>query len=141
MLPAVDTKRDNTTGPAEVEEYAFSQEELDIRFKDVVVRALAPPRHEKEVESPSMDDSNKKFRTYLLGLWLLSNAILTAVILNLNNYRPHDKIKDEMDERKENQQIYFKVILWSTFGLAFFRFVGCVLYWIKRNTVRWFRRS
>ncbi|WFD35850.1 chitin synthase [Malassezia cuniculi] len=140
-LPAVDTTRNSESAPAEAEEYAFTQQEIDARFKDVVARALAPHRPDTHTEPPSIDDSNKKFRTRLLAFWLLCNALLTAVILNLNGYSPNDKLDDEAHQRKLNQQIYFKVILWSTFGLTLVRFIGCVLYWLQRNTTRWFRST
>ena len=50
MLPALDTKRETEATSAEVEEYTFTQEEIDMRFKDVVARALAPRRNEKQSE-------------------------------------------------------------------------------------------
>jgi len=147
-LPAVDTHRaeraaedTGDTGDAEAEVVVYSQEELDVRFRDVVMRAVAPHRPEKKREAPSMDDSNKTFRSRLLAFWLLTNGLLTAVVLNLENYHPNDSPNKQHEQQTANQQVYFKIVLWSTFGLAFFRFLGCLVYWFRRNTTRWFRRS
>ena len=61
--------------------------------------------------------------------------------MNLYNYHPHMKLDEEQDEGRKNQQIYFKIILWSTFGLAFVRFVGSTLYMCKRHLTCCFRRT
>ncbi|KOS14038.1 chitin synthase [Malassezia pachydermatis] len=114
------------------EEAALSQEELDTRFQDVVSRAMSPYHVEHEKSTPTMDDGNRTFRTRLVALWLLTNAFLVALIMNLYDYQPHAKLDDE---------IYFKVILWSTFSMALFRFIGCLVFWIRRQSTKWFVRS
>ena len=133
-LPSVQTKAQDQ--PDMVEEVAMDQGDIDMHFKKVVDRAVAPFHHERERSEKTTDDSYKTFRTRLVAFWLLSNAILVAVIMNLYTYRPNEKLDDEVSEGRDNQEIYFKVILWSTFGLAFFRFVGCVLFWIHHLAVR-----
>jgi len=119
-----------------VEEVALTQEALDLRFREVVARAVSPFPRTSEESAPTMDDSNKTFRTRLVAFWLLTNAILVAVIMNLYSYRPHEKLDTEAREGRQNQEIYFKVMLWSTFGLVFFRFAGCVLFWLRRQMTR-----
>ena len=119
-----------------MEEVALTQEALDLRFRDVVARAVSPFPRISEESTPTMDDSNKTFRTRLVAFWLLTNAILVAVIMNLYSYRPREKLDTEAREGRQNQEIYFKVMLWSTFGLAFFRFMGCVLFWLRRQMTR-----
>ena len=133
-LPSVQSKAQDQ--PDMVEEVAMDQGDIDMHFKKVVDRAVAPFHHERERSEKTTDDSYKTFRTRLVAFWLLSNAILVAVIMNLYTYRPNEKLDDEVSEGRDNQEIYFKVILWSTFGLAFFRFVGCVLFWIHHLAVR-----
>ncbi|WFD32423.1 chitin synthase [Malassezia sp. CBS 17886] len=139
-LPAVDTTKQPSEGAA-AEENVYNQDELDERFQVVVTRAVAPYKRDSHVDKPSVDDENRTFRTRLVALWLLSNAVLVAVIMNLYSYHPHMKLDQEQNQGQRNQRIYFKVILWSTFGMTFFRFVGCVIYWAKRNTTRWFHKS
>ena len=40
------------------------------------MRAVAHHDETEEIETPSMDDLNKTFRTRFLTIWLLMNAIL-----------------------------------------------------------------
>ena len=139
-LPAVNTKKETNESDM-AEEVAVDQADLDSRFRAVVMRAIAPYRYEKDERRASADDSNKTFRTRFVAFWLLTNAILVAVVMNLYNYHPHMKLDEEQDEGRKNQQIYFKIILWSTFGLAFVRFVGSTLYMCKRHLTCCFRRT
>ena len=152
-LPTVDLakrKSTNANANAVVEELAYDQEDLDERFRGVVDRAIKPYHYERTVDRPTIDDSNRTFRTRLVTLWLLTNAALVAVIMNLYDYHPREKLDDEATQGQHNQQIYFKVILWSTFGvrapacspqMAAFRFVGFLVYWLRRQTTRWFTKT
>lgn len=135
-LPSVTTQAEHGDT---VEEVAPSQTDIDLHFKDVVDRAVAPFARAHTRTQSTLDDSYKTFRTRLVALWLLSNAVLVAVIMNLYAYTPHKKLDDEVSQGRHNQQIYFKVILWSTFGLAFVRFVGSVLFWLIQGAWRWSR--
>ncbi|WFD00403.1 chitin synthase [Malassezia yamatoensis] len=141
-LPSVDlAKRRSLHAKAVVEEMAYDQDTIDERFHGVVKRAIRPYRKESPVEKSNLDDSNRTFRTRLVALWLFTNAALVAAIMNLYSYHPHEGLQQEASEGQTNQQIYFKVILWSTFGMAAFRFIGFLLYWIQRQIFRWFRKS
>lgn len=115
-LPSVDTSKKTSEGGA-VEEVAYDQADLDERFRGVVSRAIKPYEKEHTVDRPTPDDSNKTFRTRLVAFWLLTNAILVAVVMNLYSYSPHEKLDKEASQGQQNQQYYFKVILWSTFGV------------------------
>jgi hypothetical protein len=93
-------------------------------------------------------DQNRTFRTRLVIAWLLSNAGLAIVISSINGL---DKTKllveaclpggdaqlAEMNrtcivnalntdsrEVQSKQQVYFKYLLWATFGLSSVRFIG-----------------
>lgn len=115
-LPTVDIAKRRSTN-AVVEELAYDQDDLDERFQGVVNRAIKPYRHERTVDRPTPDDSNRTFRTRLVAFWLLTNAVLVAVIMNLYEYKPKEKIDEEVSQGQKNQQTYFKVILWSTFAV------------------------
>ncbi|PKI85609.1 Chs2p [Malassezia vespertilionis] len=133
-LPAVhSTAAQNDKANNVVEECAYDQDTLDERFQGVVTRALAPYSRDHTKDRPTEEDSNKTFRTRLVALWLLSNAILVAVVMNLYEYTPRKKLDEEMQEGQDNQQIYFK--------MAFARFVGSCAYWLQWNATRWFRRT
>lgn len=71
-----------------------------------------------------MDDQNKTFRTRLVSVWMLSNAVLAIAIQNINGMP--DLSDPEADEKalRAKQNFYFAVILYSTFGLSMVRFIG-----------------
>lgn len=139
-LPSVDTKKDKAE-PGTVEEIEREQADIDNNFKEVVSRAVAPMAAVDTVEKPTADDSNKTFRTRLVAFWLLTNGALTVAIENVNGLHNGESDSQVEAGQKDKQTIYFSIILWTTFGLSFFRFLGCLYYWIKRNTTRWFRKT
>lgn len=74
-----------------------------------------------------MDDENKTFRTRLVSFWMLSNAGLAIAIETLNGLPDSDSVATNEQELEKKQNIYFQVILYSTFVLAFVRFCGVSL--------------
>lgn len=70
-----------------------------------------------------IQDKNKTFRTRLVAVWMLSNAGLAITIQSLNGTPSGDEAKDQK-QLQAKQHVYFAILLWSTFGLAFVRFIG-----------------
>lgn len=99
------------------------QEDVDAAFKETVTRAMTKVKVEEAVEKPSMDDSNKTFRTRLVALWMLSNASLAIAIENLNGL-PSANLAEDQKDLTNKQNTYFAFILYSTAGLASVRFTG-----------------
>ncbi|CAO1630332.1 unnamed protein product [Parajaminaea phylloscopi] len=142
-LPSVDTKKDKAEGggAGTVEEVERRQEDIDDNFKDVVSRAVAPLRVNNVSEKPTMDDSNKTFRTRLLAIWLLCNGALVVAIENINGTNTGLTQKQIDAQQSNKQSTYFAIILWSTFGLSAFRFIGALWFWICRQSTRCFRKT
>ena len=121
-LPSVSSKK---TKDAEVvvEDTTRNKEDLDATFKETVTRALTKLETKEVIEKPTMDDENKTFRTRLVAFWMLSNAALAVAIQNLNGIaiagQPVDPKKLTL-----KQNIYFSVILYSTFALSLVKFIG-----------------
>jgi chitin synthase len=93
-------------------------------------------------------DQNRTFRTRLVIAWLLSNAGLAIVISSINGLDQTKLLVEaclpggdaqlaEMNrtcivtalntdsrEVQSKQQVYFKYLLWATFGLSSVRFIG-----------------
>lgn len=89
-----------------------------------MTRAVTKIEVKDVVEKPTMDDQNKTFRTRLVAFWMLTNAGLAVAIENINGLTtPADAVEDE-NELRDKQNIYFAVILYSTFALAAVRFCG-----------------
>ncbi|KAG8689825.1 Chitin synthase, class 2 [Ceratobasidium sp. 423] len=134
VLPSVSsTKKEGAT--AVVEDTEKMQEDVDAAFEETVKRAVAKLEVKEEIERPTMDDSNKTFRTRLVACWMLSNAGLSVLIAQTNGYRTTET------DQKKIQNAYFSVILWCTFGLSMVRFIGCLYYFIRRNLFRMCRRN
>jgi len=137
-LPSVSSK----TKDAEtvVEDTHKPQEDVDAAFKETVTRAITKVQIKEVVEKPTLDDQNKTFRTRLVAFWMLSNAGLAVAIENINGLET-GSVSEEEKQLQLKQNIYFAIILYSTFGLAAVRFVGCVFYFLRRNLFRWCRRN
>ncbi|KAI0729316.1 glycosyltransferase family 2 protein [Fomitopsis betulina] len=138
-LPSVSSKKTKDADVV-VEDVSRNKEDLDAHFKETVTRAVTKLEVVEEIEKPTMDDENKTFRTRLVAFWMLTNATLAVSIDNLNGLSSGDAETDDADLRKK-QNMYFAVILYSTFGLAAVRFTGCLYYFFKRNLFRCCRRN
>ena len=156
-LPSVSSKK---TKDAEVvvEDTTRNKEDLDASFKETVTRALTKLDTKEVIEKPTMDDENKTFRTRLVAFWMISNATLAISIESLNGLSSGDESTDDATLRKK-QNIYFSVLLYSTFALALVKFCGvsvparvfprpcadsspqCLFYWFRRNMFRCCRRN
>ena len=156
-LPSVSSSKGKNEEAAVVQDTERVQEDLDAVFKETVTRAVTKLEVKDVPEKPSMDDQNKTFRTRLVVFWMLTNAALAIAIENINGLPSSNATLDEEDLRAK-QNDYFAFILFSTFGLSLFRFIGvrsfclnlgsasqcpiqCLWYFFKRNLFACFRRS
>jgi chitin synthase len=140
-LPSVSSSKGKNEEAAVVQDTERVQEDLDAVFKETVSRAVAKLDVKEVPEKPSMDDSNKTFRTRLVVFWMLTNAGLAVAIENINGLQSSDNETTEENDLRKKQNIYFAFILYSTFALSAVRFMGCLFYFFKRNLFRCCRRS
>jgi len=141
-LPSVSSSKSKDADAAPVVEDTHRiQEDVDAAFKETVTRAVTKIEVKEEIEKPTMDDQNKTFRTRLVAFWMLTNAGLAVAIENINGLTTAADAVQDATELQTKQNIYFAVILYSTFGLAAVRFTGCLWYWFKRNLFRCCRRN
>ena len=157
-LPSVSSSKGKDTEAAVVEDTERVQEDLDAVFKETVTRAVTKVEVTEVVEKPTMDDSNKTFRTRLVAFWMLSNAGLAVAIENINGLQNTSDATADENKLRLKQNTYFAIILYSTFGLSLVRFIGvrdlsiewfdctndcsqCLWYFFKRNLFRCCRRS
>ena len=125
VLPSVSSKK-GKSDEAVVEEATRNKEDLESSFKETVTRALTKLEVKETVEKPTMDDQNRTFRTRLVAFWMLSNATLAVAIENLNGLPSNNEATNDAT-LQHKQNVYFTVILLSTFLLASVRFVGVSL--------------
>ena len=160
-LPSVSSSKAKDADAQVIEDTERVQEDLDAIFKETVTRAVSKLEVKDEVEKPTMDDQNKTFRTRLVAFWMLSNAALAVAIENINGLTNDTDTTTDEQELRTKQNIYFAVILYSTFALSVVRFAGvrhhlplfsfqrsnicqslqCLFYFFKRNLFRCCRRS
>ena len=79
-LPSANTTKASDGKVAVIEEPDKPQADIDQQFEVTVKRALAPYVEPKVVESKTLEDSYKSFRTKLVTAWIFSNAILSLAI-------------------------------------------------------------
>ncbi len=140
-LPVVDTKMAKSSEPGTVEEIEQLQNDIDANFQAVVQRAVAPFQPVSTIENPTVDDSNKTFRTHLVAFWLVTNGALTIAIEFVNGLHsgePPDMIENWEHSKKA---MYFRILLYVTIGLSLFRFLGFLVYLLKRNLTRCCRKT
>lgn len=123
VLPSVSSKSKDTEAGV-VEDHTRVQEDVDSAFKETVTRALAKIVKKEEIEKPTMDDQNKTFRTRLVALWMITNAALAIAIADNNAPRNEDDPEADLLHLQKKQNIYFSIILYTTFVLALIRFLG-----------------
>jgi len=119
-LPSATTKKEDGKG-AVIEEIDRPQEDIDSQFESTVKRALKPFVPEIEVESKTLEDSYKSFRTKLLICWIFSNAILAISITSdsVDAFGFGDKASVRTAK-------FFTVLLYATAVLSCIRFIGCM---------------
>lgn len=127
VLPSAKAQRDDKTDDTFIEEVQAAQEDIDANFEKVVRRTLTPFKEEVVNEKPSLEDEYRSFRTKLVISWMLSNALLAAVMTSVNF------ANDGGQNTKARTALYFKLILFATAGLAAVRFIGCVTYLAQRG--------
>ncbi|KAE9410457.1 glycosyltransferase family 2 protein [Gymnopus androsaceus JB14] len=140
-LPSVSSSKTKDADAPVVEDTTRMQEDVDAAFKETVTRAVTKVEIKEVPEKPTMDDENKTFRTRLVAFWMLSNAGLAIAIETLNGLPSSNSVSQNDAQLEKKQNIYFMVILYSTFLLSFVRFCGCLFYFFKRNLFRWCRRN
>ncbi|KAF8812402.1 glycosyltransferase family 2 protein [Phlegmacium glaucopus] len=136
-LPSVSSSKAKGADTAVVEDQAQVQADVDANFRETVTRAITRIEAKDVPEKPTMDDQNKTFRTRLVAMWMLTNAGLAIAIENINGLPG----SNDQAVLRQRQNTYFAFILYSTFGLAAVRFLGCLFYFFKRNLFRCFRKN
>lgn len=79
-LPSAKIKKGGKPSSNFIEEVDKSQADIDSHFAKTVKLALMPFVEQVEGDERSLDDSYKTFRTNLVLLWTLSNAIIVLCI-------------------------------------------------------------
>jgi chitin synthase len=118
-------------------------DELDETYmNNIESLRVAPIVEDPIVHKKQKDDAYYAFiRTMTVLIWMLTNAILIAIVLEAAGLDKFTKKKAENADGSiaGNSEIFLSIILWIVAGLAAFRFVGCVLYLIFKafRPIKW----
>ncbi|KAI5295607.1 Chitin synthase, class 2 [Ascosphaera acerosa] len=135
VLPDAQTQKEDGGKAAVVEEIDKPQADIDSAFEATVKRALTPFVPPVEDNKKSLDDSYKSFRTRLVTLWIFSNA---ALVVGITSEDWHTFGFTSTSTNRTTK--YFAALLWSTAGLALFRFVGALWFLGKTGILCCFNR-
>jgi chitin synthase len=133
-LPSAQTMREDGKA-AVIEEIDRPQEDIDSQFESTVKRALVPYVPVPEVQTKSLEDSYKSFRTKLLMCWIFSNLILIVLIQS-----DSVDIFGFTETAAIRTQKFFVVLLYATAILSCIRFFGCVWFLGRSGIKCCFRR-
>jgi len=110
-------------------EVAVPTAETDINaaYEDAIhVLSTKPPKEEKKVDpATQQEDYYKTFRTNVLMVWVLSNALLAAIVVEATPKAGSGGASTAVNG-------YMSFILFSVAGLAFIRFLGSTAYLLVR---------
>ncbi|BFZ65301.1 Chitin synthase, class 2 [Saitoella coloradoensis] len=125
-LGIVNTQKD---GQVDVE-IPTKDADIDAAYSEalVVLQQPAPEVNQKRDAATKQEDYYKAFRTRVVLAWIISNAALVAVILNLGSSVNSVSISNSSSATS----VYMAILLWFVAGLSLFRFLGSVLYLIIR---------
>ncbi|KAJ5894972.1 CAZyme family GT2 [Penicillium taxi] len=123
-LPEAQTKKDAKS--TFVEEEEKPQIDIDTLFETTVKRALAPFVAPPDEDEPSIDDSFKAFRTWLVGAFIFSNLLMVLLI------QSHGIKQMCLDAGPTKRTLnYVLAVVWATIGLYLFRFIGSLFFLAK----------
>ncbi|CAA7263632.1 unnamed protein product [Cyclocybe aegerita] len=95
----------------------------------------------------AVEDSYKSFRTRMVALWLLSNAILAMAVENLGGWAnlnnpliTEEQIQLSRTRQAAGRRSYLARLGQLGYWLILLRFVGTVIYWGRSSILRWCRR-
>src|SRR5204863_1534129 len=83
---------------------------------------------------------NRAFRTYVVLVWMFTNAALVAIVLNAGGLQRLNvassstvaKVATNDSEESGTVKVYLFVVLWSVAALSGFKFIGAMWYKIHR---------
>ncbi|KIK24230.1 glycosyltransferase family 2 protein [Pisolithus microcarpus 441] len=101
--------------------------DINAAYEDAIrILSTKPPEEERNVDPATKPkDHYKTFRTNVLLVWTLSNALLAAVVISATPSPESGQVSKSVDG-------YMAFILFSVVGLAFVRFLGSMMYMLVR---------
>lgn len=116
-----------------------SEQELEESYMNIVEDLKVPAIPPVQIKTKKQDDDSyyALVRTITVLVWMLTNAILVAVVLATGGS------KDSTWSDYRNSTIFLTVILWVVCALAAFRLVGSVIYVLQKmfRPLKWWAKK
>lgn len=107
------------------------QEEINQSYLNQLEKIKKPQEDVKTDSKPSNEDYYAFVRSMTVLVWMFSNFVIVAVVLETGGFNQFDNSPAGVG--KENRsEVFLTVILWTVAFMAAFRFIGCVTYLILR---------
>ncbi|EIN12208.1 glycosyltransferase family 2 protein [Punctularia strigosozonata HHB-11173 SS5] len=108
-------------------EVPTEEKDINAAYEDAIhVLQSKPPKAESKPDPQTQqEDYYRQFRTNVLLVWTLSNALLAALVVSLTGSAASKSAQHTVNG-------YMSFILFSVAGLAFVRFCGSTLYMLIR---------
>ncbi|CAA7262411.1 unnamed protein product [Cyclocybe aegerita] len=103
-------------------------------------------RQESQMKA-EIEDLHKSFRTRVVILWLLSNAILAIAVENLGGWLNLNDPSITIEQvqlfhrgQTNGRRAYLSVLLCVAYWFVLLRFVGSIVYWVRNIVFSWRRK-
>lgn len=108
-----------------------STEEINKLYLKELDKIKTPEPEEKEKKPVSNEDYYKYVRSMTVLVWMLTNFVIIAVVLETGGLSDFVE-EDDTDNKTKRLKIFLTVILWIVCFTALFRFIGCIWYLFLR---------
>ncbi|EGW33813.1 uncharacterized protein SPAPADRAFT_59174 [Spathaspora passalidarum NRRL Y-27907] len=108
------------------------KEEINQSYLNQLEKIRDPaPKNDKPAEI-SNEDYYAYVRSMTVLIWMISNFVVVALVLQTGGFNQFEKIDHLQDSKTFRARVFLTVILWTVAFMALFRFLGCVGYLITR---------
>ena len=104
------------------------KEEINQSYLDQLEKIKKPTPKEASKPPTSNEDYYAFIRSMTVLVWMFSNFVLIAVVLETGGFNQLDPGSDDTSR----SEIFLTVILWMVAFMALFRFLGSSLYLVQR---------
>lgn len=105
------------------------KEEINQSYLDQLEKIKKPTPKEASKPPTSNEDYYAFIRSMTVLIWMFSNFVLIAVVLETGGFNQLDSSSSDDTTRSE---VFLTVILWMVAFMALFRFIGSSLYLVQR---------
>lgn len=106
------------------------KEEINQSYLNQLEKIKDPQAPSKGGSDGTNEDYYAFIRSMTVLVWMFSNFLIVALVLETGGVNQLSKKKDNVSSRSK---AFLTVILWTVAFMALFRFIGCTVYLIRRG--------